>query len=388
MSAKRASAATGKAFLVDSLSQVNRLTVRMNDDPVGTLAQVHDGRVAFEYDASWLANGFSISPMSLPLERRVFVADMEPFGGLFGVFNDSLPDGWGALLLDRMLRERGCDPREVSQLARLAIVGSSGRGALRYEPQISVASPSVVADLDALAQDCKALLNEAPVADLDGVYAAGGSSGGARPKAYVEDDGSLWLVKFPSSYDPDAIALIESEYSLCAQACGIEMARTRLFSSKVCDGYFGTERFDRTFDGRGIHMVTASGMLEVTHRLPLLDYDHLFKVTLRLTNDMEQVWQLYRLMCFNVFAHNQDDHSNNFAWLCEEGCWRLSPAYDLTYSTSYSNEHATTVNGSGRPDMNDVLSVAERFGLSRPAAQRVAEEIRARCEDLLARLPL
>ncbi|MBO7674870.1 MAG: HipA N-terminal domain-containing protein [Atopobiaceae bacterium] len=120
------------------------LTVLMESRRVGTLARTREGLVAFQYDEEWLAEGFSINPYSLPLSREVFIPEWQPFDGLFGAFHDSLPDGWGALLLDRMLRREGITPSEVDQLGRLAIVGTSGRGALTYHPLVvtTVASAS------------------------------------------------------------------------------------------------------------------------------------------------------------------------------------------------------------------------------------------------------
>ena len=81
--------------------------VTMSSRKVGRLAMDRDGRALFEYDADWIRNGFSISPFHLPLESRLFTADAKPFDGNFGVFDDSLPDGWSALVLDRYLRSQG-----------------------------------------------------------------------------------------------------------------------------------------------------------------------------------------------------------------------------------------------------------------------------------------
>ena len=84
-------------------------------------------------------------------------------------------------------------------------------------------------------------------------------------------------------------------------------------------------------------------------------------------------------MCFNVFAHNRDDHSKNFTFLYEEDedRWLLSPAYDLTYSYSIGGEHATTVHGNGRdPGMPDILAAADAVGLDRRRASRIAEQVR------------
>ena len=116
---------------------MNNKTIRVfyHKRKVGRIAQTKEGLCAFEYDGAWLADGFSISPRSLPLEKRVFIAPRRPFDGNFGVFNDSLPDGWGQLLIDRMLAGKGLNPASVSLLDRLALVGTRGMGALEYQPE-------------------------------------------------------------------------------------------------------------------------------------------------------------------------------------------------------------------------------------------------------------
>ena len=174
-------------------------------------------------------------------------------------------------------------------------------------------------------------------------------------------DGEDWIIKFPSSYDSKDIGRQEYDYAMCAKECGIAMENVRLFSSERTKGYFGTKRFDRTNDSksRRIHMISVSGLLETSHRIPNLDYDILMQLTLQLTKSMEECEKLYRLMCFNVYAHNRDDHSKNFTYLYDEdeGCWKLSPAYDLTYSNSIGGEHATSVNGNGvNPDQDESFS--------------------------------
>ncbi len=376
------------AFASVSHADVTQLGVTYRGRRVGTLARTFDGLTAFEYDPSWIANGFSISPLSLPLRSGVFIPSSDPFDGLFGVFQDSLPDGWGALLLARMLRKEGIDPESVSPMTLLSIVGSGGRGGLCYEPEIVLQGSSAVDDLDRLSSICADILADRPVDDLDEAYKAGGSSAGARPKAYIERGGTQWLVKFPSSMDPAGIGSMEYAYSLAAQDCGLHMPRTQLMPSRTCDGYFATERFDRDADGIGVHMITASGLLEVSHRFPVLDYKNLFQATQVLTRDLEQTKELYRLMCFNVFAHNQDDYSNNFAWLYEEGIWKLSPAYDLTYSTSFGDEHATMVNGRGKPGLEDVVSLGVEAGVPIKDTREMAKGIERRCKELLSSLGL
>lgn len=362
------------------------LSVFLGDRFVGRLAQTVGGLVAFQYDAGWMETGYSINPYSLPLTDEVFVPGFNPFDGLFGVFHDSLPDGWGALLLDRMLRREGINPQTVTPIMRLAIVGSGGRGALRYEPEAVFPRGSVDCDLDRLSVRCQDILENRPVEDLDAAYALGGSSGGARPKAYIKDGSGNWLVKFPSSLDPEGIGRMEYDYALCAEACGINIPDVRLIPSKLCEGFFATHRFDLLDDGSRVHMVSAGGIVEVSHRIPALDYESLFQISFFLTGSSDEADQLFRRMCFNVFAHNQDDHSNNFSWLCEDGRWRLSPAYDLTFSQGPGGEHATSVLGNGRPGMDDVLTLAKKVGLPAKRARAIARDIQAACQELLGSL--
>lgn len=368
---------------------VRSLVVSYGGRQVGTLAQTDDGPVVFEYDDAWLTEGFSVSPFSLPLEKRVFVAPARPLDGLFGVFDDSLPDGWGRLLVDRMLKERGIDPYSVSPLARLAIVGNSGMGALCYEPELTLLPEATEKSLDELAQECAEVLRNEYVEDLDTLYALGGSSGGARPKVLAEIDGTSWIVKFPSSRDPQDIGAQEFAIAGAAAACGLEMPEVRLMPSDLCEGYFAIRRFDRVPDGGGsehrVHMVSAGGLLETSHRIPNLDYGLLMKLALRLTDSMEEVERLYRLMVFNVVVGNRDDHAKNFTFLHEGEGWCLSPAYDLTQNGGINGEHTTTVNGKGRGiTLEDLQEVGARAGLRASEARRIAREVRDTAHDCLA----
>ena len=365
------------------MNRIKKLSVRYHDRLVGTMALYQNRQVAFEYGKEWLADGFSISPFSLPLTQRVFIPKVDPFEGLFGVFADSLPDGWGRLLVDRLLLKNHINPFEISSLDRLAIVGSSGMGALTYEPIHRFDLSNQAVDLDEIAAECATMLRTDYSDNLDDLFRLGGSSGGARPKILTKIDAIDWIIKFPSSEDIKSIGVQEYQYSLCARECGIAMEETKLFSSNVGPGYFGTRRFDRKFDEYGkekrIHMLSVSGMLETTHRIPNLDYNILMKLTLELTKDFSEVEKMYRLMCFNIFAHNRDDHSKNFTFLYDEKKqgWFLSPAYDLTDSVSIGGEHATCVNGNGKnPGLRDILEVARKIGIKDQKAKDIAEEIK------------
>ena len=365
------------------MNKIKSLQVFYNEKKVGTLALMKNNIVAFEYDSNWITNGFSISPFSLPLKKQVFIPRIDPFDGLYGVFSDSLPDGWGRLLVDRMLNSQNINPREISQIDRLAIVGETGMGALSYKPEYNLLEDKdYQEDYDNLALSCKKILNTEHSADLDNLFRLGGSSGGARPKILTKIDNEDWIIKFPSSLDDKNIGELEYLYSVCAKKCKIDMPETKLFPSKISSGYFGIKRFDRkklsTGTIRKLHMISVSGLLETSHRIPNLDYNDLMQLTLNLTKNFEEVEKLFRLMCFNVFSHNRDDHSKNFSFIYNDDLnkWLLSPAYDLTYSYSINGEHATTINGNGiNPDLNDILKVAEKIGLDKKKAECIATEI-------------
>ena len=366
------------------MNKIKSLQVFYNEKKVGTLALMKNNIVAFEYDNEWINNGFSISPFSLPLKKQVFIPKIDPFDGLYGVFSDSLPDGWGRLLVDRMLNSQNINPREISQIDRLAIVGETGMGALWYKPEYNLLEDKdYQEDYDNLALSCKKILNTEYSADLDKLFKLGGSSGGARPKILTKIDNEDWIIKFPSSLDDSNIGKLEYLYSVCAKKCKIDIPETKLFPSKISSGYFGIKRFDRkklsTGAIRKLHMISVSGLLETSHRIPNLDYNDLMQLTLNLTKSFEEVEKLFRLMCFNVFSHNRDDHSKNFSFIYNEDLnkWELSPAYDLTYSYSINGEHATTINGNGvNPSLNDILKVAEKIGLDKKKAEKIAIEIR------------
>lgn len=368
------------------------LNVLYKEKKVGTLALLSGRKAAFEYDDAWIEEGFPISPFSLPLKKKVFIPTKDYFRGLFGVFADSLPDAWGNILLDRVLRKHGINPDMLNALDRLAIVGDSGMGALSYKPEYGIEAERSHLDLDDVAGQCQKILQSEYTEDLDEIYRLGGTSGGARPKIMTEIDGEEWIIKFPAHVDNKNIGKMEYDYSLCAKRCGIVMPETQLFQSGKCEGYFGVKRFDRRCTAREkhserIHMLTAAALLELDFEQPSMDYHSLMKLTKILTCDnYEDIENMFRRMCFNVFAHNRDDHSKNFSFIYREteDKWRLSPAYDLTYSTTYFGEHTTTIDGEGaNPGRKELLAVGIRAGMGKAKCCEIMEEIETRVMEEL-----
>ena len=351
------------------------ITVFLGGETVGRLALTPENLCAFEYDAEYLKKGVSISPFYLPLQPGVHIARRDPFSGNFGVFNDSLPDGWGNLLLDRFLYSRKINPADLSVLDRLSLVGASGMGALEYKPDNSYTSVEGSPDLDFLATEAEKILNQKDTGtSLEILFKLGGSSGGARPKVLLTINGEEWLIKFRSTIDPLNVGKIEYEYALLAKDCGIEMPEICLFEGK----YFGVRRFDRD-GGAKIHMLSAAGLLNADYRIPCLDYQGLLTACSKLSGDIEEVYKLYRLMVFNVLIKNRDDHARNFSFLLKNNKWKLSPAYDLLPSSGFNGFHSTTIAGKGDPKYKDIQSVAESLGLNKNKTKDIYEMIEAKC---------
>lgn len=366
---------------------LNRLTL-------GTLA-LKDRRILFEYDPSFLETQLSISPYKLPLKPGVAVCTDYLFDGLFGVFADSLPDGWGRLLLDRKLMNLSIRPEELTVLDRLRFVGKNGMGALQYEPEIAPsASKQSIDDLDQIADECAQCLENEHDDYVDHLLALNGSSAGARPKilvqlkprksTYLASDNLLthahndWIVKFSSSSDPKDIGAIEYAYHLMAKEAGLRLTEAKLFRSKKSTGYFGTKRFDRTDQGF-LHMHTVAGLLHADYRLPSLSYETILKATLWLTKSQVEVENQYKNALFNVLAHNRDDHAKNFSFLLSpQGDWTVSPAYDLTFSQGPAGEHSTSVMGEGKkPTQKHLLKLAETAGIHPQMAIQLNEQVRS-----------
>jgi serine/threonine-protein kinase HipA len=349
---------------------------------VGRLA-LRQRQILFEYDPTFIGSGIEISPIELPLGTGVFTPPDRLFDGLYGVFNDSLPDGWGRLLLDRTVEKHGLRRGQLNPLDRLAYVGRSGMGALGYEPDLSGHSEGETRlALDRLAQESAIVLAGESEEVFEELLRLSGSSAGARPKivaqvsadkktivhghAQRKEDFEHWMIKFASSQDPHDIGAIEYAYSLMARDAGVEMPETHLFRTKK-RGYFGAKRFDRQGDRR-IHMHSLAGLIHADHRNPSLDYNMLLRVVLAVTKNVLEAEKAYALACFNVLAHNRDDHAKNFSFLMdhETKAWSFAPAYDLTFSDGPGGEQSTMVMGEGKtPGVEHLRALGREHSLKR-----------------------
>lgn len=368
------------------MMKVDQLIVNYRGRRVGILSLTPDDKLcAFEYDKEWLADGFSISPLELPLKIGLFIAKPQPFRGAFGIFEDSLPDGYGRYLLHKTLVRQGVNDADLSSLDMLSIVGNGGMGALTYYPATDIMKDAKLADFDLLQAKALEVLKEQQDNDAGMLLYNSGNSGGARPKAIFTDKDGHWLVKFRHTYDPTDIGLQEFHYNEIARRCGITVPDFKLINGR----YFTTRRFDITQDGKRLHTATAGGLLCLSLSTPILDYSNLLALTGFLTQTPKEVEEMFRRMVFNYLTDNKDDHCKNFSFYVEDDehgqyHWHLAPAYDLTLCTEgYNGEHATSVNGTGHPTLKDMVAIGTKNRMTIQRCQEIFEEVKSGCSELL-----
>lgn len=368
---------------------IEELGVFMHGRQVGLLSWNRQGTY-FTYAKDWLTQGFNLSPQ-LTFDERPQQPDTHLFLGIHGAFADSLPDGWGLLLMGRFFTaEYGSRVTHgLTQLDRLAYIGNRGMGALEYYPMSEKVAREPIS-LSALYEASIQVQVGETVEVLKALRIAGGSPGGARPKAAVAFSEDLshvvsafeplpegyahWIVKFRALQEPWSMGAIECAYARMARTAGVDMAHCELITVPSEQGwnerFFATRRFDRKHN-RKVHMMTAAGILHADFRIPCLDYKDLLRLTFALTKSAKEVEKMARLMVFNGLAHNYDDYAKNFAFLYEEGQdglegqWVLAPAYDLTFSTGMG-EHTTAFDGQGRPSRKAIKRLCADYKFLKP----------------------
>ena len=340
--------------------------------PLATLAD--NGRtILFEYTAEAMRQQLELSPRMLELNVSAYEDFPVHQMRLPGLVADSLPDGWGLLLMDRAFRRAGL--QSVSPLDRLAFIGDRAMGALSYEP----ADPDTLPDEDVklldVAKQVQMVVDGADAEVLRRLMLLGGSPHGARPKALVyydpasgvmrtqaSDNEEPWLVKFPANWEHKDTCAIEHAYAQLAVACGLEMPQTRYLDLDSRHAAFGIQRFDRQ-NGMRVPMHTLAGFLHADFRIPSVDATTFLRATRAITRDEREVAKAFRRVVFNVAFNNRDDHVKNFAFcLDQQRQWKLAPAYDLTFNEGPGGEHQMDVCGEaltpGRAELMRLATVA------------------------------
>jgi serine/threonine-protein kinase HipA len=369
---------------------------------VGRLAYDNNATY-FEYFQSFLKYNLNLSPFNLEFNTQLQKGKPTPFSGLHGVFSDSLPDGWGMRLMDRAIREGQFKGNkslsEINPIDRLAYMGNRAMGALSYQPDTGASKQKQTLPLDIsdLAEESLVVYQGSAEAVTNKLYVAGGSPGGARPKATIginfegenftaiSGEADLpkgyehWLVKFPTADTPEAQAegSIEYIYSIMARNAGINFPPTLLINSRHNFPYFACKRFDRGPNNTRIHMHTLAGLIDADFRVCDADYEHLLKVTQVLTKNQADVTEAFRRMIFNVLVGNRDDHTKNFSFLMNaKGQWRLSPAYDITYNIGPAGEHSMSIAGKGKDiTLEEINQLASLFSISKTDVNAITKKL-------------
>ena len=371
-----------------SLLMIRKLTVRrcLSDGHivnVGQLAQNKTG-VYFQYDVRYLNKHPSLSPFNLPFDQSVNLAPLQPHLGLHGVFADSLPDGWGLLIMDKLFLQNGIDRTHISPMDRLSFMGNNTMGALSYSPQSGFARHDAeqLVKLNQLGANAVALFD----GDVDKVLeqiAAIGSPGGARPKAqiYIDPIDSSQIstqprnrfipsiIKFTSSnllLDHEE-GLCEAAYLTIAKKCGIDVPNWHITQTSIANKpmrWLTMERYDCKLNNRlygRFHTHSLSGLLNADFRQPSLDYEDVIRAGQALCRSPAVGKELFKRAIFNLYALNQDDHAKNWEFIQDDdGSWRIAPFFDVTFSPTRHNEHSTSYVGYGKnPPVKSIQKLAK-----------------------------
>ncbi len=361
---------------------------------------------SFEYDADFLKSGIEVSPLMMPLSNIIYEFPSlagDPFFGMPGLVADSLPDTFGNKVIEQWLISQGKSITAFTAIDRLCYTGKRGMGALEYVPASSdVGDINEAINVSEMVKFASDILNQRKTVTLNAQEAlsysqlvqVGSSAGGARAKALIawnektneirsgqlnlDKDYDYWLMKFDhvsknGDYGIEDIpeyTLIEYAYYKMALDAGIEMSECRIYSSEGAN-HFMTKRFDRV-DGKKIHMQSLGAMTHISYKEPrVCSYEMAAAYMRKIGLPMKDIEQFFCRMVFNCLAVNQDDHVKNISFLMDRnGKWRLSPAYDLTFSYDVTNKwlnaHQMTVNGKKEHvTLSDLLVVGEQMGLKK-----------------------
>jgi len=342
----------------------------------------------FVYGKSYLArtNAVPIDPVELTLSDKVF--ETGRMGGLFGAFRDASPDLWGRILIEKRLGRSDVSELEYLLYSPDDRIGALGFGLNVNPPPVSRFFNQRV-DLERLQHAVDAITNphiqpDSMVKRAEELLLLGTSMGGARPKAVVYDNGTLWVAKFAHPSDRYDMALAEHSMLLLAQHCGVNAAESRIVKIGGRNILL-VKRFDRELIDAGFlrhRMISALTALRADDdplRREKWSYILIAEALRRFSAEpVSDAHELFRRMVFNALITNNDDHPRNHAFIAQGG-WRLAPAYDLTPFPSASLEGrdlAMVCGSSGRlASMKNLESECRRFMLKPGEAHDIISEM-------------
>lgn len=389
--------------MTDAISTINMFYQGFGERRLVGHLTLANHRPVFGYADSWMVDGFELSPIEMPLRATPYQGQNRSAYYLCGLLSDSLPDGWGILLMDRFFRQiTENSMRQMTVLERFAYIGDSAMGALTFEPEQPLIPDAVEVSLTKLAHANQTILSGQDSDILSALIAVGGSPQGARPKALVlfdpvsqfvttdlatpDSSATPWLVKFPAQNEHKSVCLLEAIYADMAKCSGLNMPAHHYFDIDENHSAFGVERFDRV-QGQRVHIHTLAGLLDIDFRSPFtIDYLQYIRCVRMMTQSQSQVEQAYRQAVFNVIFNNKDDHSKNFSFAMDKnGQWSISPSYDLTYNTGFNGCHQMDISGEAEhPTLDHLLKLAKQADIKVATAKDMIEQLVTVAQSFLA----
>ena len=328
--------------------------------------------VSLTYAPTWLDNGFALSE-DLPLVATEHLPRAN--GVAAGAVDDARPDRWGERVIQFIDK-----PKRLSLMEYLYHAGDDRFGALgvstsktQYLPRLNGPLPRLQ-NAQALSEAVAKVNARQPVNAIERrLLAAGGSLGGAKPKALIDIDGQPWVIKFFNNEPIDA-PLVEHASMTLARKAGITTAETQVIPL-IGENALAVRRFDRV-NGRRIHCIsagTALRALAAPGQEPDLGYPNLAQLLRRAgvaadNANQRDMRDLFRRMVFNILIDNTDDHEKNHALMVVEpyrhGSLRLAPAYDVLPTNSGQGHQEFAVGSLGRDStLANAMSQCALFGL-------------------------
>lgn len=312
----------------------------------------------------------------------------------FGVFLDSSPDRWGRLLMHRrevLLAKK--ENRTIKKLKEidylLGVYDGNRMGALRFkrnpnedflDNNKTLAAPpwSSIRDLEHASLQLENASHSNEYEEwLKMLIVPGSSLGGARPKANITDEqGHLWIAKFPSRYDQKNIGAWEAVIFQLSQMTAINMSPCKAIKFGAKHHTFLTKRFDRTSKGKRIHFASAMTLLGYNDGADNISYLELAEWIIQNSHqvdaDLEQLW---RRIIFNIAVSNCDDHLRNHGFILSSKGWELSPAFDINPDEYGNGLKLNITEEDNSLDFHIALSTAEYYGLPKQKAKKIIDEI-------------
>ena len=372
------------------------LKVILWGEEIGRLAWDNRRRLAyFMYNPEWIKRGLNISPLVAPIDGArsltpVWGEDARIYQKLPAFVADSLPDAWGNQLFDLWRQQNHLANADITPLDKLSFIGKRGMGALEFQPEYAREQKAQKIDMKSLADLAERIYTEREQArimtdeniTMQSLLTVGTSAGGRQPKAIIainRKTGEIrsgqisglknydyCLLKFGNTQYSSAE--LEMAYYELATMAGIRMMPSELYTVDD-NNHFITKRFDR--DGeRKIYTQTLAAISPDTD-----SYEQLIAVCRKLHLPESDCQEVFRRMVFNILANNTDDHNKNFSFIMEEdGSWRLSPAYDITYIIDNggflpNEDHCLYIRAKLRDiTREDAIQFARDNGIRRPDA--------------------